>query len=60
MALREIFNETQSVIDNAVRFQELKQLPEFRDNFKDFRFIPIKTVVFGLGIAALAGGVCFF
>jgi hypothetical protein len=61
MALREIFNETQSVIDNAVRFQELKQLPEFRDNFKDIQIHTNKNSgLFGLGIAALAGGVAGF
>jgi hypothetical protein len=54
MALREIFNETQSAVDNAVRFQELKQLPEFRDNFKEIS-VETKSGFWGNLVKALIG-----
>jgi predicted GTPase len=59
-ALSDIFNETQSAVDNAVRFQELNKLPEFRDKFKEVSAKKETGGIFGLSLGALAGGVAGF
>lgn len=52
-ALNEIFEETQSAVNNAVRFQEFKDLPAFRDITKD---IEISNKAKGGGWGAVLGG----
>ncbi|NVZ11410.1 dynamin family protein [Allochromatium humboldtianum] len=53
-ALNEIFEETQNAVNTAVRFQEFKDLPAFRDITKD---IEISSKAKGGGWGGLLGGV---